>query len=125
MLNLKKLDLKTLDYITPEKVTTLATAYGSITNNSSVRIGDIIVLSFRFTANRTVPAYTSFITGLPKIKNMTGGTTLFSIWGRTVSGSNVGGMTGLSAYPEGTSISNWVQYASGTNVDIIGLYITE
>ena len=125
MLNQKKLDLKTLDYITPKKVTTLATTYGSITSNSSVRIGDIIVLLFRFTANKTVPAYTGFITGLPKIKNTTGGGTLFSIWGRTVSGSTIGGMTGISAYPEGTSISNWAQYSSGTNVDIIGIYITE
>lgn len=124
MLSMKKLITKVLNSITPTRVSP-TTTYGSISNNASIRIGDIVVLAFRFTANTTVPAYAEFIKSLPTIKPNEDNSTQFSIWGRLVNSSAITGLIGISAYGNGTTLSNWVQISNGQVVDMIGLYIAK
>lgn len=107
-----------------EYVSGISSDYGTVSSNSTIRIGNVVLVSLRLTLTSNAAAYSQIIKGIPTSDNTDVGT-IFSIKGKKISGSAISGDVGLSLYRNSSTLSSWIALSNGDVVDISGCYLAK
>ena len=116
--------LDSLNSKTGNYVSDISSDYGTVSSNSTIRIGNVVLVSLRLTLTSNAAAYSQIIKGIPTSDTTDVGT-IFSIKGKKISGSAISGDVGLSLYRNSSTLSSWIALSNGDVVDISGCYLAK